>query len=334
MPCFIFDFQGKVNYTCAMKAWSGAREGKAPTYRLEEMAPPVAGERQVLLRVRAAGLNLVDRFPKTQHFSHTPPSPAAIPGMEVAGEIAEGPRKGARVMAMVHAGCAEYAVAHEDLLMAVPAHLSWTEAAAMPVAFLTAHDALVTQGGLRKGGTLLIQGVTTGVGLAALRLARLRGAALIAGTSRSPEKLERCKPLGLDVGMTANVAETVLAHTEGRGVDLVLDHLGARVLQETLGATAIGGRVVNIGRYAGTRGEIDLETLALRRIALIGVTFRTRSLAEHAAVVAAFLRDHGGDLESGALRPVLDRVYPFAELPQAIERANRGEQFGKLVLEL
>jgi NADPH:quinone reductase len=317
-----------------MKAWIGAREGKVPSYRLEELPAPVPGARQVLLRVRAVGLNLVDRFPKAQHFSHTPPSPAAIPGMEVAGEIAEGARKGERVMAMVHAGCAEYAVAHEDLLIAVPSRLSWVEAAAIPVAFLTAHDALVTQGQFREGQSLLIQAVTTGVGLAALLLGRLHGAALIAGTSRSAEKLARCKALGLDVGISAEVAGTIAAHTGGRGVDLVLDHLGARALDETLRATAIGGRVVNIGRYAGTRGEIDLETLALRRIALIGVTFRTRSLEEHAAVVAAFLRDHGGDMENGALRPVVDRVYPFAELPRAVERAARGEQFGKLVLEL
>lgn len=317
-----------------MKAWIGAREGKTASYHLEAMARPLAGERQVLLRVRAAGLNLVDRFPKPQHFLHTPPSPAAIPGMEVAGEIAEGPRKGERAMAMVHAGCAEYAVAHEGLLMRIPPRMSWTEAAALPVAFLTAHDALVTNGRFREAQSLLIQGVTTGVGLAALQLARLRGAAIIAGTSRSAEKLERCRMLGLDLGMSTDVAATVLAHTQGRGVDLVLDHLGGRVLDETLRATAIGGRVVNIGRYAGTRGEINLETLALRRITLIGVTFRTRSLAEHAAVVSAFMSDHGGQLESGILRPVVDRVYPFSELPLAIERASRGEQFGKLVLEL
>ena len=238
-----------------MKAWIGAREDKAPSYRLDEIAPPTAGERQVLLRVRAVGLNLVDRFPKRQHFSHTPPSPAAIPGMEVAGEIAEGPRKGERVMAMVHAGCAEYAVAHADLLMAIPAGMPWTEAAAMPVAFLTAHDALITNGRFRNGQSLLIQGVTTGVGLAALRLARLHGACLVAGTSRSAEKLERCKALGLDLGMSTDVAETILRATQGRGVDLVLDHLGARALGATLQATAIAGRVVNIGRYAGTRGD-------------------------------------------------------------------------------
>ena len=317
-----------------MKTWTGERTpGSAPSYRLEELPRPVPGPGEVLVRVRAVGLNLVDRFPKRQHFQHTPPSPASIPGMEVAGEV-EG--TGRRVMAMVHAGCAEYAVAHESLLMPLPDSMSWIDAAAIPVAFVTAHDALATQGRFAEGQALLIQGATTGVGLAAAQLGKLHGASLIAGTSRSAEKLGRMRVLGLTHPILSGegVADAVLAATGGRGADVVLDHLGARALKETLRATAIGGRVVNIGRYAGTRGEIDLEVLALRRISLIGVTFRTRSLEEHAAVVKAFMDRHAKDLASGALKPVIDSVLPFSELPQAIARAERGEQFGKLVLEL
>ena len=317
-----------------MKTWVGERaKGAPPAYRFEELPQPVPGPGEVLIRVRAVGLNLVDRFPKRQHFQHTPPSPAAIPGMEVAGEAVE---TGKRVMAMVHAGCAEYAVAHESLLMPIPGAMSWTDAAAIPVAFLTAHDALVTQGRFRDGQALLVQGVTTGVGLAAVQLARVLSAAIVAGTSRSPEKLERVRALGLTLAIPSGegVAQAMLDASVGRDADVVLDHIGARALKETLLATAVGGRIVNIGRYAGTRGEIDLETLALRRISLIGVTFRTRSLEEHGAVVRAFLAQHAKDLESGALKPVVDRILPFSELPQAIARAERGEQFGKLVLEL
>ncbi|MGQ0652981.1 MAG: quinone oxidoreductase family protein [Betaproteobacteria bacterium] len=317
-----------------MKTWVGERaRGASPAYRFEDLPRPVPGPGEVLIRVRAVGLSLVDRFPKRQHFQHSAPSPAAIPGMEVAGDVVD---TSARVMAMVHAGCAEYAVAHESLLMPMPASMSFADAAAIPVAFLTAHDALATQGRLGAGQAVLIQGVTTGVGLAAVQLAKVHGAGLIAGTSRSPEKLERTRALGLSLGIPSGegVADAVLAATGGRGADVVLDHLGARALKETLRATAIGGRVVNIGRYAGARGEIDLETLALRRISLIGVTFRTRSLAEHAAVVRAFLAQHAKDLESGALRPVIDSALPFDQLPQAIAKAERGEQFGKLVLEL
>lgn len=315
-----------------MKAWTGKREGAAATYRIEDLPRPAPAPGEALLRVRAVGLNLVDRFPKAQHFQHTRPAPAAIPGMEVAGEL----ESGERVMAMVQGGCAEYVCVHESLLMRVPPGMAWTDAAAVPVSYLTAHDALVTHGRFGAGAALLVQGVTTGVGLAALQLARLHGASLIAGTSRSAEKLERARALGLDLGIAADagVADAVLGATGGRGADVVLDHLGARALGETLRATALGGRVINVGRYAGTRGEIDLELLALRRIALIGVTFRTRSLEEHAAIVARFAAGHAADLAGGSLRPVIDRVMPFDELPAAIERAARGEQFGKLVLSL
>ncbi len=326
-----------------MKAWTGEREGKRLAYSLVDLPDPEPGPEDVLLRVRAVGLNLVDRFPKRSHFSHTPPSPVAIPGVEVAGEIAAtGPavknfRQGDRVMAMVQGGCAELACVHHSLLMRVPQGMSWTDAAAIPVSFLTAHDALVTHGRLPKGGTLLVNAVTTAVGLATVQLARVRGASLIAGTSGSAEKLERTRALGLQLALLdpgAAFAQRVLDATAGRGVDVVVDHLGGKVLNETLAATSIGGRVVNVGRFAGTRGEIDLELLALRRISLIGVTFRTRSLAEHAAVIDAFMREHAADLASGALRPVVDRVFCFDALPEAIERARRREQFGKLVLSL
>lgn len=323
-----------------MQAWIGEREGKNLSYRLAEVEQPSPGPQEVLIRVRAVGLNLVDRFPKRAHFQHSPPAPASIPGMEVAGEVSalgpgvRGLEVGARVMAMVHGGAAAFAIAQAPLVMRVPPAMAWTDAAAIPVSYLTAHDALVTNGRFPKGGALLVQGVTTAAGLAAVRLARLRGASWIAGTSRSAQKLSR---VGLDLPLVTpdpQAAEKVLAATGGRGADVVVDHLGASVLNDTLKATALGGRVVNVGRFAGVRGEIDLELLALRRISLIGVTFRTRSLEEHATVVRAFLRDHAADLASGALAPVVDRVFDFSSLPQAIERAASGAQFGKLVISL
>ena len=306
-----------------MKAWIGEGAGRQAVFREAELPAPAPGRGEVLLRVRAVGLNLVDRFPKTSHFSHTRAAPAAIPGMEAAGEIGalgegvHGRRVGERVMAMVQGGCAEHVCVHASLVMNVPAAMTWSDAAAIPVSFLTAHDALITRGRFARGNTLLVQGATTGVGLAAIQLARLHGASLIAGTSRSPEKLERVRALGLQLAISTDaVAEAVLAATAGRGADVVLDHLGARVLNETLRATAVGGRVVNIGRYAGTRGEINLELLALRRISLIGVTFRTRSLEEHAAIVADFAGQHAADLEAARLRPVIDRVMAFDECPR------------------
>jgi len=324
-----------------MKAWSGERDGKRLSYSLVELPEPVPGPHDVLVRVRAAGLNLVDRFPKTSHFSHTPPSPVPIPGVEMAGEItALGAEvkdfaRGERVMAMVQAGCAELVRVHHSLLMRVPDGMPWTDAAAIPVSFVTAHDALVTNGRLPAGGTLLINGATTSVGLAAMQIARVRGASLVAGTSGSAEKLARLREFGVDLPLLDDgrpISEKILDATKGIGVDVVVDHLGARVLHDTMAATAIGGRIVNVGRFAGTKGEIDLELLAVRRIALIGVTFRTRSIAEHAAAVAAFMHDHVAHLAGGAIRPVIDRVFGFDALPEAIERARRREQLGKLVL--
>jgi len=324
-----------------MKAWVGERQGKQLFSQLIDLPDPVPAPHEAVIRVRAVGLNLVDRFPKRQHFQHSEPAPAVILGMEVSGEIVavgnavHAYRVGDRVMAMVQGGAAQFARAHESLLMRVPAGMAWTDAAAIPVSFLTAHDALITNGRLSTAGAVLIQGVTTAVGLAALQVARLHGASWLGGSSRSPEKLERTRALGLDSPLLipdAELGQKVLEATAGRGADVVVDHLGASVLNETLRATAVGGRVINVGRFAGVRGEIDLELLALRRIALIGVTFRTRSLAEHAAVVSAFMNDHAADLASGALQPVIDRVFDFQSLPEAITRAARGEQFGKLVL--
>lgn len=326
-----------------MKAWVGEREGKRLSYALAEIPDPLHGPHEVLIRVHAVGLNLVDRFPKRRHFEHTPAAPAAIPGLEAAGEIAAvgdavpGWRVGERVMAMVQGGAAPLVRAHHSLLMSVPAGMTWAEAAAVPVSFLTAHNALMTQGAFSSGNSVLVQGATTGAGLAAIQMARRRNASWIGGSSRSAEKLERMRALGLDFPVVVpdeQLADKVLAATAGRGVDVVVDHLGAGVLNQTLRCTALGGRVVNVGRFSGARGEIDLELLALRRISLIGVTFRTRALEEHAAIVAAFMRDHAADLASGALRPVIDQVFDFARLPEAIERAQRSAQLGKLVLAL
>ena len=326
-----------------MKAWIGVPPDEGAGFRLVDVPDPVAGPDDVLIRVHAAGINRVDRQPKRSHFMHSEAAPAAIPGLEAAGVvIARGAAVtdvaiGDRVTSMVQGGCAELVRVNAALVMRVPDAMPWTVAAAIPVSYLTAHDALVTQGGFADRGSVLIHAVTSGVGIAALQLARLRRAAAIAGSSASAAKLAQLEPLGLTLGLVnpaAGFADAVLAHTGARGADVVIDNIGGGLLNETLRATAIGGRVIDVGRFGGTEAMIDLNLLAVRRIALIGVTFRTRSIAEHRSVVERFVADHGAHLVDGRLAPLIDRVFAFDELPAAIERGVRREQLGKLVLEL
>jgi NADPH:quinone reductase len=325
-----------------MKAWICV-DPVGDAFRLDDLAVPRPESGELLVRVRAAGLNRVDQRPKTQHFSHSRALPAPIPGLEAAGEVVamgagvERHAVGDRVTGMVHGGCAEYVTMHSALAMRVPPALPWSTAAAIPVPYLTAHDALITQGRLAFGAAVLIHAVSSGVGIAALQIARLQGASLIAGSSGSAEKLERLQSLGLTLpllGPPPGFSEAIFKATDSRGVDAVLDNVGGALLNETLRATALGGRVIDVGRLGGVEAVLDLNLLAMRRIALIGVTFRTRTLAEHEAVVSAFLADHADDVAEGRLAPVIDRVLPFDRLPDAIALAKRREQFGKLVLEL
>lgn len=323
-----------------MRAWVG--DDALGSFRLAELPEPAPGPGELVVEVRAAGINRVDQRPKTSHFAHSAPAPAPVPGLEAAGEVVAvgsgvtGFGVGDRVTAMVQGGCAERVRVHADLAIRIPGGMTWTMAAALPVSYLTAHDALVTSGRFPRGGSVLIHAVSSGVGIAALQLARLREAAVIAGTSGSAAKLERLRTLGLTLGLArpeAGFSAAVLDQTGGAGIDVVIDNVGGALLNETLRATALGGRVIDVGRLGGTDAAIDLNLLALRRITLIGVTFRTRSLAEHAGVVRAFLADHDVDLANGRLTPLIDRVFPFAELPAAIARGGSREQLGKIVVE-
>lgn len=324
-----------------MRAWVGS--GAESSFQLAELPMPSAGAGELLIKVRAAGLNRVDQNPKTSHFSHTEPAPAPIPGLEAAGEVVAigdavaGFRIGDRVMAMVQGGCAEYVRVKAAIALRVPFGMAWSTAGAIPVSYLTAHDALVTRGRLSAGGSVLIHAVTSGVGIAAVQLARLRKASLIAGSSRSRAKLDSLADIGLSLPLadpSAGFSEIVLAKTAGHGVNVVVDNIGGKFLNETLRATSLGGRVIDVGRLGGVESMIDLNLLALRRISLIGVTFRTRTLEGHAAVVQAFLLDHGEDLERGRLAPLIAQVLPFDRLPDAIAKAKQATQLGKFVLEL
>jgi putative PIG3 family NAD(P)H quinone oxidoreductase len=261
--------------------------------------------------------------------------------MEVAGEVealgegVEGWRPGDRVMALLSGGgYAEQVAVPAGQLMPVPAALSWTDAAAIPEVFLTAHDNLVTRGRLAAGETVLIHGGGGGVGTAAIQLARRAGARVLV-TAGSPQKLEFSRGLGADAGINhreEDFPSRVRELTGGRGVDLILDVMGASYLARNLDALAPDGRLVIIGMQGGTTAEIDLSQLLRRRLTVMATTLRGRSVEQKAEIVRRFVEDALPGFEDGSLRPVVDRVLPLAEAPAAHRAMEAGENVGKLVL--
>jgi NADPH2:quinone reductase len=326
-----------------MRAWIGQGRGTEASYELGNFDMPQAAANELLVRTRAVGINRVDQFPTTLHFQHSDPSPAAIPGLEAAGEvIAVGAqvtkfKVGDRVTSMVQGGCSEFVRMKADLAIAVPQSVSWAQAAAIPVSYLTAFNALFTLGRLSTTQSVLIHAVTSGVGLAALQLAALRGLTTVIGSSSLASKLDRLKPFGLTLGLVdpySGFSQQVLDATGGEGVDVVVDHITGTLLNETMRCTAVGGRIVNVGRFGGTEASIDMNLHALRRIAFLGATFRTRKLEEHAAAVRDFLFEFNDSLANGMLVPMIDSVFAFEDMRGAIQRSLHREQLGKIVLEV
>lgn len=292
---------------------------------------------QVMVRVRAAGVNRGEIIARRALRSGA----AVIGGIEFAGEIAavgsdvQGWRAGDRVMGRGTQAQAEYVASDPQLLMTIPQALSFAEAAAIPNVFVTAHDALVTNGALKRGETVLINAASSGVATAAIQIARYLGAGKVIGVSRSREKLDRIFSLGLTDGIATDeekLCDGIQRITDGKGADIVVDCLGAQVLEDNLKAMALEGRLISVGRMAGAVAPLNLDLLALRRLKLIGVTFRTRSHREHVACVQACLRDLGDGFAQGKLKPVLDRTFPLAEIAAAQDYMETNAQAGKIVL--
>jgi NADPH2:quinone reductase len=305
---------------------------KSPEMQLElrEAPAPQPKPGQHLVRVRAAGLN---RGELLRH-GLTKPGPAKIGGTEGAGEI-EG--SGQRVMGRLPGSFAEYALMDAEDLIPVPANLSWEEAAATPLTFLVVYDMLVQQGNLKKDEWLLITGVSSGVGVAALLAGKALGARVI-GTSGSEEKLQKLKPLGLDVPIRTrnpDFSKQVIEATGGKGVDLVVNNVGGSVFAECVKSLGYEGRLATVGYVDGVmKGEMDIEALHSRRLKLFGVSNKMRNGAQRGVTVEGFKRDWLQLFASGRLKPMIDRAYDFNDLPQAKARMEADAHLGKLVVRI
>jgi NADPH2:quinone reductase len=310
--------------------------------KVQEVEKPIPGPEQVLVRVRAAGLNRADLQVASGHSHGAIGGAGTIIGLEVAGEVeAVGNavttlKPGDRVMATGSGGYAEYAVVDWGRASPIPANnMSYEQAATLPIALQTMHNALITAGRLRIGETVLIQGASSGVGLMGLQIAKLKGAGLVIGTSTNAGRRARLKEYGADLAIDTsepNWSEKVLAATAGKGVNLIIDQVSASVANENMKAASVLGRIVNVGRLGGFKGEFDYDLHALKRIDYIGVTFRTRSVAEVRDIVKAMRADLWPHVESGKLALPIDKTFPLDQAAEALEHMRANQHFGKIVL--
>jgi len=311
----------------------------------EVEVPPRPVADRVRVRVHAAGLNRADILQRRGSYPAPPGYPQNIPGLEFAGEIeAIGDSVGAwkigdRVFGLTAGGAqAEFVVVPESNLARIPAGLDWVQAGAMPETFITAHDALFTRAGLHMGERLLVHAAASGVGTAAIQLGHAAGA-IVYGTSRSADKLARIHDLnlGLDasvaVGNTsANFVEAVLKWTDGTGVDVIMDLVGANYFSANLEALASRGRLICVGTMAGAKSEIDMGLLLRKRAIIAGTMLRGRSIEEKATATRLFASAVLPLVSRAVIRPVIDRVYSVDEIRYAHERMESNASFGKIVL--
>jgi putative PIG3 family NAD(P)H quinone oxidoreductase len=320
--------------------------GEAEVLAIKDVPdPPPPGGDQVLVRVRAAGLNRADIFQRRGQYPAPPGVAMDIPGLEFAGDIeAVGPavqrwKPGRRVMGIVGgAAQADYVVVPEGSLAEVPDLLDWAEAAALPEVFITAHDALFTQAGLELGETVLIHSAASGVGTAAVQLAHAAGC-LTFGTSRTPDKLEKVRLLGLDepIALTGEqpgqvFATRILEATGSQGVNVIMDLIGAPYLGANLRALAQLGRMICVGVTAGAAAEMDMHVLLRKRLRIMGTNLRYRTTGEKAAAVRRFNDQVMPLVRCGILRPVIDSAYELSEVVEAHKRLEANATFGKVVL--
>ena len=326
-----------------MRAAVITRPGGAEVLEIHDVPRPLPREGEVLVRVRASALNRADLYQRQGRYAAPPGVPANIPGLEIAGEVEDiGARvsqwsQGDRVFGIVGGGGnAEYVVTHESELASIPERLSWTDAAAVPEAFITAHDALITQAAMRRDERVLVHAVGSGVGLASVQLVRAFGG-ICYGTARTADKISRARDFGLRDGVVvegdvAAIAAAVDRWTNGAGMNVVLDLAGGPYLSASIECSAPHGRIILIGLLAGRSADVNLGTVLTRRLTVRGTVLRTRSAREKADVTAAFTRDVVPLLGRGDVRPVVDHVLPLDQIRQGHALLESNATFGKVVL--
>lgn len=317
--------------------------GDPEVLTLTDIPAPVIGPEDVLVDVAATALNRADLLQRRGFYPEPGPKRAhEVPGMELAGRVAAiGDRVsrwsvGDEVMAIVAGGAyAEQVSVHERQLMPVPAGIAVADAAAIPEVGITAHDALVVQGGLRSGGWALVHAGASGVGSMAVQIVKAMGARVV--TTTSTGKVDAVRALGADVVVDYqrdDFVEAVAAATGGKGVDTVLDVVGGDYLMRNVAAIRTGGSIVQVGVMGGGATEINLGMLLPKRAHLMGTVLRPRPLEEKAAASARFASEVIPSIEAGTIRPVIDRRFALAEIADAHRYLESNANVGKVVIDL
>jgi putative PIG3 family NAD(P)H quinone oxidoreductase len=326
-----------------MRAVVITRPGGPEVLEVQQRERPAPQTNEVLVRVHATALNRADLLQRQGRYPAPAGAATDIPGLEFAGTVeslGDGATKwkvGDRVFGIIAGGGhAEYVTAHEDAMAGVPQAMLWETAAAIPEAFITAHDALVVQAGVREGERVLVHAVGSGVGLASIQLARA-WSAIPYGTARTADKVERSREYGLEDGVVvgSDVEEVVRAAERwsgGKGIDVTLDLVGGAYLDASVRASALKARIMLIGTVAGRSATLSLGVVLGKRITIRGTVLRSRSLEEKIAATRAFASEVVPLLERGTVRPVIDSVFELEEIRSAHERLESNETFGKVVL--
>ncbi len=327
-----------------MRAVVISKAGGPEVLVIQDVEQPKPAPEQVLVRVKASALNRADLLQRQGHYPAPFGFPQNIPGLEFAGEVVETGalarmwKPGQRVFGITGGGAhAEFVAVHERTLAEIPRNLSWSEAAAIPEVFITAQDALWKQAALRPSEIVFVNAVGSGVGLAAVQLARALGAEVY-GSSRTQDKIERAREFGLTQGTIADSADELpekFQHlTGGRGADIVLDLLGGAYVNAGIKLLAPQGRMIFIGTMAGAKSELDLRHVLGKRLMLRGTVLRARPLEEKIAATQAFARELCPLFERGALRPILDSEFDMRDIQAAHRRMESNQGFGKIVLRM